>query len=54
MDEDLMGQLEIEILLVNTSRHEKKPNGISFKLFLDSLNMKRLSSTCLIHTHKSI
>ena len=33
---------------------EKRPNGVSFKLFSDSLNMKRLSSTCLIHTRKII
>ena len=39
----------IKLLIV-----KNKPNGVSFKLFLDSLNMKRLSSTCLLHTHKSI
>ena len=33
---------------------KKKPNGVSFMLFLDSLNMKRLSSTFLLHTCKSI
>ena len=33
---------------------KKRPNGVSFKLFLDSLNMKRLPSTCLLHTRKSI
>ena len=33
---------------------KKRPNGVSFKLFLDSLNMKRLSSTCLLHTCKSV
>ena len=33
---------------------KKRPNGVSFKLFSDSLNMKRLSSTCILHIHKSI
>ena len=33
---------------------KKRPNGVSFKLFSDSLNMKRLSNSCLLHTHKSI
>ena len=33
---------------------KKRPNGVSFKLFSNSLNMKRLSSTCLLHTRKSI
>ena len=37
-----------------TLHHEKRPNGVSFKLFSNSLNMKTLSSTCLLHTCKSI
>ena len=34
--------------------YEKRPNGISFKLFLDALNMKILSSAYLLHTRKII
>ena len=30
--------------LLKTIHHEKKPNGVFFKLFLVSLNLKRLSS----------
>ena len=33
---------------------KKRPNGVSFKLFSNSVNMKRLSSTCLLHTRKII
>ena len=40
--------------IVKDSRREKKPNGVSFKLFLDSLNMKRLSSTSLPQTRENI
>ena len=40
--------------LVKTFYREKRPNGVSFKLFWDSINMKILSSTCLLHTSKII
>ena len=36
------------------SHCEKRPNGFFFKLFSNSLSMKRLSSTCILQTHKSI
>ena len=37
-----------------TLHREKRPNGASFKLFLDSLNMKIPLSTCLLNTRKII
>ena len=50
----VLSHFPILFRLIKTFYHETRPNGVSFKLFLDSLNMKRLSNTCLLHTRKSI
>ena len=46
---------ELSLLLFRAlDSNMKKVNGVFFKLFLHSLNMKRLLSTSLLHTRKSI